>query len=258
MATTNTEQIANLSDETQMLHELGIKAPPKSMLDVHKNPLLISILDGVDTLRTMASSGEIPVEYLQASKGLLIMKTDKIGFGLSVTQGYGLVMARATNRPSGWSAPLPVKVDGFSVGAVMGFSEQHTVICLATDDEINNFKLDKRAMKIGLEMALNVKNPMNDQELNKDLALDTTNTQIGETGLKTKAFTISKGMMVDMSLKGTSVEPDAEDINNCYGSQVTPADILNGSVSPPREATLLYNTIRDIVNKHSAPVPAAQ
>lgn len=26
--------------------------------------------------------------------------------------------------------------------------------------------------------------------------------------------------MVDMSLKGTSVEPDVEDINNCYGAKV--------------------------------------
>lgn len=38
------------------------------------------------------------------------------------------------------SAPLPVKVDGFSVGAVMGFSEQHSIICLATEEEISNFK----------------------------------------------------------------------------------------------------------------------
>lgn len=38
------------------------------------------------------------------------------------------------------SAPLPVKVDGFSVGAVVGFSEQHTVICLSTQEEITSFK----------------------------------------------------------------------------------------------------------------------
>lgn len=35
-------------------------------------------------------------------------------------------------------------------------------------------------MKIGLEMALNLKNPVNDQQLNKDLALDTTNMQVRE------------------------------------------------------------------------------
>ncbi len=28
-----------------------------------------------------------------------------------------------------------------------------------------------------------------------------------------------RGVMVDMSLKGTSVETDVEDISNCYGTQ---------------------------------------
>jgi hypothetical protein len=71
--------------------------------------------------------------------------------------------------------------------------------------------------------------------------------QAGVSGLKTKAFTLSKGVMVDMSLKGTSVETDQEDIQACYGPQVTPSEILNGSVAPPVEAVLLYNTITEIV-----------
>lgn len=238
-----------IDKDGEIITELGVRKAPKKMLDVHKNPLLISILDGVDTLKTMVDNGDIPAIYLQHAKGLLIMKTDKIGFGLSITQGYGLVIARSANRPSGWSAPLPVKVDGFSVGAVMGFSEQHTIICLATEEEITNFKQDKRAMKVGLEMALNLKDM-----LNKDLAVDTQDLQMGESGLKTKAFTISKGVMMDMSLKGTSVETDVEDIVNCYGSQVTPADILNGSVSPPREATLLYNAIKEVLEMAKQPL----
>ncbi|GFH21225.1 hypothetical protein V8C86DRAFT_2959415 [Haematococcus lacustris] len=238
-----------MASEAQVFQDLGLNKAPRPMLDVHKNPLFISILDAVDTLKTMEENGTIPAVYLQHAKGLIFMKTDKIGFGLSVTQGYGLVLARAANRPSGWSAPLPVKVDGFSVGAVMGFSEQHTIICLATDEEISNFKLDKRAMKIGLEMALNLKDVVN-----RDLALDTQGTQTGVSGLKTKPFTISKGVMVDMSLKGTSVEPDMDDISNCYGTQVTPSDLLNGTVSPPREATLLYNALKKAVDKAIATV----
>ncbi len=59
--------------------------------------------------------------------------------------------------------------------------------------------------------------------------------------------------MMDMSLKGTSVETDVEDISACYGTQVTPADILNGSASPPREAVLLYNAIKDIMRSYRAP-----
>ena len=38
------------------------------------------------------------------------------------------------------SAPLPIRVEGFSVGAVIGFSAQDTLVCLANDDDINSFK----------------------------------------------------------------------------------------------------------------------
>jgi hypothetical protein len=37
------------------------------------------------------------------------------------------------------SAPLPLKVDGFSMGAVMGYSEQHTCMLLCSEEEVQNF-----------------------------------------------------------------------------------------------------------------------
>ena len=36
-------------------------------------------------------------------------------------------------------APLPIKVDGFSMGAVMGYSEQHTCMLLTTHEDIEGF-----------------------------------------------------------------------------------------------------------------------
>ncbi len=54
--------------------------------------------------------------------------------------------------------------------------------------------------------------------------------------------------MLDVSMQGTSVEPDIEDIANCYGQHVTPGDILTGKVSAPREATLLYNQLKLYMN----------
>jgi hypothetical protein len=68
----------NMATESEILTELGIKTAPRAKLDVHKNPLFISILDGVDTLKTMALNSDIPPVYLQNAKGLLIMKTDKV------------------------------------------------------------------------------------------------------------------------------------------------------------------------------------
>lgn len=58
-----------------------------------------------------------------------------------------------------------------------------------------------------------------------------------------------RGVLVDMSLKGTSIETDTEDIGNCYGANVTPAQILGGQVAAPREAVLLYNTIKELMEK---------
>jgi hypothetical protein len=38
------------------------------------------------------------------------------------------------------SAPLPIKLDGFSVGAVIGFSETLTMVAFTTDTDIDTFK----------------------------------------------------------------------------------------------------------------------
>jgi lipid-binding SYLF domain-containing protein len=37
------------------------------------------------------------------------------------------------------SAPLPLKVDGFSMGAVVGYSTQHTLLLLTSEDEVQPF-----------------------------------------------------------------------------------------------------------------------
>jgi hypothetical protein len=43
------------------------------------------------------------------------------------------------HTPSCRSAPLPLKVDGFSMGAVLGYSEQHTLLLLTTQEEVDAF-----------------------------------------------------------------------------------------------------------------------
>lgn len=52
--------------------------PKQSLLDLKKNPLLISILEGCDTLKQMMKEKKIPLESLSTAKGLLLMKTDKV------------------------------------------------------------------------------------------------------------------------------------------------------------------------------------
>ncbi|MEW5315718.1 MAG: hypothetical protein WDW38_007126 [Sanguina aurantia] len=267
--------------------------PKQSLLDLKKNPLLISILEGCDTLKQMMAENKIPMESLSTAKGLLLMKTDKIGFGISITQGYGLVVARLPGTTYGWggresectqraSSPEGGKGAGESARAdsasgqrvmegpgahattrrrttppvsnrvvrcrawppasliTASTASRQTLICLATDKDIQAFTADKRAYKIGLDFGINL-----GDQVNESAAL---NTQTGQTcdvtGVKTKVFTLSKGYLVDVSMQGTSVEPDKDDIKAAYGPDVTPSDVLGGRIPAPREAKLLYKQLR--------------
>ena len=49
-----------------------------------------------------------------------------------------------------------------------------------------------------------------------------------------------------MSLKGTSVEVDVDDMEAAYGEGTTPADVLSGGVRPPKQAQLLYNALATV------------
>ena len=53
-----------------------------AVLDIKKNPVVISILDGVDTLKKLFEQGQIKAEDIQGAKGFLMMRTDKVGGGL--------------------------------------------------------------------------------------------------------------------------------------------------------------------------------
>jgi hypothetical protein len=49
-----------------------------AVLDVKKNPVVISILDGVDTLKKLTEQGQMKAEDIQSAKGFLMMRTDKV------------------------------------------------------------------------------------------------------------------------------------------------------------------------------------
>ena len=57
--------------------ELG--GPRRSMLDIHKNPLLVSILNSCEMLKALDAKGELPLNHMVNSRALLFMKADKVG-----------------------------------------------------------------------------------------------------------------------------------------------------------------------------------
>lgn len=53
-------------------------------LDLRKNPLLISILECVETLKEMTTEKMLPEQYIQGMRGFMFMKTDKVCGRLSL------------------------------------------------------------------------------------------------------------------------------------------------------------------------------
>lgn len=64
--------------EDEINQQYGEKSTRVNALDAKRNPLLISILDAVETLKSMTASGKLPRDEVARSKGLLTMMTNKV------------------------------------------------------------------------------------------------------------------------------------------------------------------------------------
>lgn len=50
----------------------------RQMLDIHKNPLLVSILYSCELLKALDAKNELPLKHLKHAKGLMFFKADKV------------------------------------------------------------------------------------------------------------------------------------------------------------------------------------
>ena len=56
--------------------ELSGRSGP--MLDIHKNPLLVSILNSCEMLKALDAKGELPLNHIRHARALLFLKADKV------------------------------------------------------------------------------------------------------------------------------------------------------------------------------------
>lgn len=47
-------------------------------LSLKKNPLLVSIIDGCETLKALVAKNQITPDVIASAKGLILMRTDKV------------------------------------------------------------------------------------------------------------------------------------------------------------------------------------
>ena len=47
-------------------------------LSLRKNPLLVTILDGCETLKALVAKNQVTAELVAGAKGIILMRTDKV------------------------------------------------------------------------------------------------------------------------------------------------------------------------------------
>jgi len=174
----------------------------------------------------------IPLQLLQDAKGLAFLTVVKAGLGFAVRLGTGLVVARL---PDGsWSAPSAISTVGCNWGFLVGADVTDYVVILNTTDAVEAFSgAGQVSIGAGIDVALG--------PLGREVS---GSFNVGTKGYAPAySYSHSRGAYVGVGLEGSLIMSRSSINFNFYGQELDPADILRGSVPPPRAAQPLYDAL---------------
>jgi lipid-binding SYLF domain-containing protein len=180
------------------------------------------------------SADPIPLEVLQASRGVAICTILKGGIGIGGQGGEGIVLVHHLNPAGGrtWLAPSAFNITGMSVGAQLGFSTTKYIIVLNTENAVGQFvtsgKVKWDATAAGTAGDDTVVEGQSTRELERHAVL---------------VYRDSGGIFGGATLGGTSIDVKNEINQAFYGPHVYIRDILEGRIPPPRSADRLYELL---------------
>lgn len=185
----------------------------------------------------------IPLGLLSGAKGLVFITAIKGGLMFAPHFGTGLVIALL---PDGtWSAPSALAVCGLSYGPLIGAQVTDYVLILSSDDAVAAFTSGGQA-SLGGEVDLTI------GPFGRCGSADMT---FGDGGCAAVySYSHSRGLYAGVSLDGSIIISRSDVNHRFYGRVVTPSELLNGSVPPPRAARPLYDALQSALSASSQPV----
>jgi len=200
----------------------------------------------------------MPPQELHACQGVAFTFLRKIGAGLTLEGGHGLVIrkiASGQSRPDGrpgwrWSAPLVMKVASAGLGLTVGFSEIESVTVMDTPEAVSAFAQSQWTLDTEMTGAL----------ATEGVRLPATAANFSDLNLSDKTFSYSsaKGAIVDMSWSGTRCGVDEKANKALYGEDFTPQAVLDGAVPLPEGMQPLYAALDKIIEEYLNGVTAAR
>ncbi|KAL1960343.1 hypothetical protein VTO42DRAFT_8303 [Malbranchea cinnamomea] len=187
----------------------------------------------VDPRQAFGPDKIIPPQILANAKGLAVLTVLKAGFLGSGRFGSGVVVARLADGQ--WSAPSAIATAGAGFGGQIGFELTDFVFILNDYAAVRTFS-QAGSITLGGNVSIAAGPIGRNAE-----AAGAASTK-GVAGIF--SYSKTKGLFAGVSLEG-SVLVERRDANEkLYGSRVTAAQLLSGSVPPPPGADPLMRVLQ--------------
>lgn len=174
-------------------------------------------------------SKKIPKDLLKYAEAIVVAKVKKGGLVVAIQAGKGLMILR---KGYDWGNPALITVSGASLGFQAGLESKNIVLVFTRN------KLAADLLSANLKLGAGL-----------DLAVGPLSTDVGTKQMFDKevySYSDGIGLFAGVSLKGSSMAPDALANEGLYGKKVTADDIFSGRTSTTAEAvTKLKNMLQE-------------
>ena len=153
----------------------------------------------------------------------------KGGLGIGGKYGRGVVMCR---KPSGWTAPSFITIEGGSVGFQIGFTQIDVVMLFMNKKGVEKLIDDK--FTIGADASAAAGPVGRSTAAQTNIRLDA----------EILTYSRAKGLFAGVALDGATLRQDKDDNKDFYGAEVDARKILiDGTVPMPTEAQPLASAL---------------
>ncbi len=171
-------------------------------------------------LKTIVTKQNIPQSVLDRAVCVLVYPgVKKVGIGLGVTYGRGVLSCRSGKDMSGqWSAPAMYTLDTGSLGAQLGSTSTDYVLLVMTErgaDKVLSGKL-----KLGADASA-VAGPSGAQAVGTN-----------DPNVDLLTYSQAKGLFAGASLGSASLASDDDANKSLYGKDINAMEIVRGATVP--------------------------
>ncbi len=187
--------------------------------------------DATDTLRQIMATPDkgIPQSILAgASCVVVIPKYKKGAFVVGAQYGKGVATCRTGH---GWSAPVFVRLEGGSFGWQIGGQSTDLVLVAMNDRGLQDMLKNK--VKLGADAAASAGPVGRNAQAGTDWKLNA----------EFLTYSRSKGLFAGLSLDGTVLSKDGDDMREFYGSDLPFEGVLKGNQPTPEAARPFVGTV---------------